>query len=245
MRSVADYAGVGTSELAIDPPRGQTRVSRIPMHGRSRLDVMRDIVKAEGGLLFADPAGVIQFHTRGKRWNTGAAQLVIPPQEIKVTLAINYDDTYVINEAYVSRDGGVTARAVWLPSQNLRGIYTKSVDGLKFFSDAEAMPRARSYVIQNNAPKPRMGALPFDVATSLIQVSLLQLDIGSIISFSGLSADAPNFGRHFVEGITESQSADEYTITLTTSPVYAPLMAYMVAGESWLSQIGGYNYIAP
>lgn len=245
MRSVADYAGISTSELAIDPPRGQTRVGKIPMHGRSRLDVMRDIVKAEGGLLFADPSGVIQFHTRGKRWNTGAAQLVIPPQEIKVTLAINYDDTYIINEAYVSRDGGVTARAVWLPSQNLRGIYTKSVDGLKFFSDAEAMPRARSYVIQNNAPKPRMGALPFDVATSLIQKYLLQLDIGSIISFSGLSADAPNFGRHFVEGITESQSADEYTITVATSPVYAPLMAYMVVGESWLSQIGGYNYIAP
>lgn len=68
IRTVAQYAGVPTSELSrVDP--GTTVMQNASLAGRNPFDAMSDAVNTERGVLFADGAGQLVFQDRRRRYN--------------------------------------------------------------------------------------------------------------------------------------------------------------------------------
>lgn len=245
MTLVAGYAGIPASEIVCSPP-AQSFVANIPLHGRSRAEVLQQIAKIEGGILFVDGQGVMQFHTRPKRWGAGAPVLTFPTGDLTGSLAVSFNDQFLINEAEVTRTGGGSARAVDAASQTKRGLYSEPPIDLAFANDNELAPRARYRVACYKDLKPRLGALPVRVITSLAAQALLGVDIGSLVAISGLSPDAPSIASQWIEGIDESQGIDDYTITFQTSPVLGPqTVNFFRVGSGSFSHVGLNAPVAP
>lgn len=247
MTLVAGYAQVPAEEINCAPP-AQTRVGHIQIAGRAATDVMREIAAVEGGALFVDTNGIIQFQTRPQRWAVGAADYTIPNGDIVDTLSLTYNDKYIVNDSNVGRVNGSRARAVNTASVQRYGTYSESVE-YPFFTDAEAASRARFRVASYKDAAPRMGELSLRVLTSLDAESLMQLDLSSLIAIDGLSADAPaGFAKQWIEGITETQSINDYVLTFATSPILATqtqAASYFRVGSGTTSQVGASAMVAP
>jgi phage tail protein X len=247
MAAVATWAGVPAAELVSSPP-AQTRVGNIQIAGKSAAEVLRLIAAAEGGIIFADGSGILQFHTRPKRWNYGAAQYTIPNGDIVDAFGLSYNDKFIVNESKVTRTGGSMSRYLDATSQTKRGIYAEAAE-YAFYTDAETVSRARMRVASYKDPQPRLNGIPVRIYTSLDAEDLCDLDIGSLVSIAGLSADAPTaLAEQWIEGVSETQSINDWVITFSTSPILATETAssgYFRVGSGATSQIGSSAMIAP
>lgn len=244
MIKLAGYAGVLAADIT-STPRGTTVVDNVPTYGRSRTEVLQEVAKIEGGILFVDTSGALQFQTRAYRWGVPAPAYTFPRDDIRDTFAVTYNDAFIVNESTVRRTGGVTARASDDASKTKRGIYAEDLE-LRFGSDNDPVSRARYRVATYKDPKPRLGTFPVHVTTSLAQQSLMNINLGTLVALTGLSTDAPALGSQWIEGISESQSVDDYTITFATSPVMpTSSLNYFRVGSGPFSRVGTYAPIAP
>lgn len=243
---VAGYAGIPSDEIN-STPRATTLVDNIPLAGRTRVEVLNEIAKIEGGILFVDGFGVLQFHTRAKRWGVSVPQFAFPTADVKGTLAVAYTDDFIVNDSMVTRTGGGTGRSQDSVSKTRHGIYAESVE-FRFGTNNEPPSRARYRVKLYAFPKPRLGVLPANLTTSLAQQALLSLDIGTLVTIESLGAGAPTaLSLQWIEGISEAQSADDYTITFALSPYLddSASQYLRVGSDSIYSQIGFAAPIAP
>lgn len=247
MTAVAGYAGVPAAEVVASPP-AQTRVGDLQTAGKSAAEVMRQVAGAEGGIVFVDATGIVRFHTRPKRWNVGSVQYSIPNGDVVDAMGLSYNDKFICNEAKVSRTNGTMSRYVDATSQTKRGIYAQDLEFI-FYTDAETVSRARQLVIDHKDPTTRTSGIPVRIYTSLDAEDLMNLDIGSLVTVAGLSSDAPSsLSKQWIEGVTESQSIHDYTITFSTSPVLPTEIAsagFFRVGSGATSQIGSSAMIAP
>ncbi|KAA6211778.1 hypothetical protein [Streptomyces filamentosus] len=188
--------------------------------GSSPLSHMRDVERTEDGRLFADRASSsLIFQSRTVRYNP--APLVTLAYSDLETPSVEFaaDDQKQVNLVNASRPGGATQRIQDPTSIARDGIYERQLDVLKT-SDEEVVDAATWEVVRYADPPPEMRQLPveaFTLSTATYR-ALLTADISSVITVTGLPAEAPSpTVTAMVEGYTETISEGQHLLNFHTS----------------------------
>jgi hypothetical protein len=213
---IADYVGIPTADRQFDV--GDSLVGGQNISGRNPLEVMREVVATEQGVLFINPAdGKLTFHNRSRRFNATVA-LTLTASQIGDDLTFPADDSTMVNDETVTSANGAGGRFFDQTSIDEYGLYVAANTADDAFQIAawdvgiNGAPRTRTPSVTVRIPRLE------DIAPSLVP-TILGLTIGSKIRLSSLPAQAPASSVDvFVEGWTEEITNVEWTITFNTSP---------------------------
>lgn len=239
LSSLARFTPIPAAEITTET--GLSRVGSLATQGRSALDVVGEIENTEDGVVFADGAGQIQFHGRGHRFNPGSPTLTVPVGGDTISgLGFRKDDTNLLNDVTVTRDGGASYRVTDATSAAARGVYASTL-AVNVSSDPEAADRASYRVAAYRTPLTRASEIPVNLTTATGPADFLGLKLGDLVALSGLTTDKPAIGSLWIEGWVESISTTAHTVAFNTSPVLLPGTAFFVIGTS---SIGGTDILA-
>jgi hypothetical protein len=186
------------------------------------------LATTEQGRLFVDRSGSLVLHTRYHDL-LNATLVVVPSDATGATfrysaLGHDYDARWVVNDATVTRSGGVAQRVTDATSITAYGTRSASVSGTLGQSDAEAADLAAYLVQRNKAPTSRFPSIEIRPRANTAAWAPVcgVLDIGSKVSVvrtpQGIGSA---IGKDLiVEAITERWTREgEWVVTLQTSPV--------------------------
>jgi hypothetical protein len=188
--------------------------------GSTPMQHMRDVERTEGGRLFCDRASSsLVFQGRSVRYNP-VPTLSISYADLETDdVQFSDDDQKLTNLVVASRPGGATQRVQDNESIAAYGPYQQTLDILKV-TDSEVLDAAHWTVIRYADPLPEMRQLPV-VANTLSTAAyraLLDADISSVISVTGLPTQAPAATVSVtVEGYTERISEQQHVLDFHTS----------------------------
>lgn len=95
--------------------------------GSNGLAAMQLFEKAEGGLIYVDATGSLNFHTRDHRMGHGAPNLLLPPDTFSGDLGYNITDQFMTNEMGVATQVFQTgASFINTVSQQNYGVYSQN-----------------------------------------------------------------------------------------------------------------------
>jgi hypothetical protein len=217
---LAGYAGVAVGST--DTETGlSTSITNQVTNGQTALALMSEVVETEGGLLFDSGGGVLTFHARSHRYNA-ASTLTLSGDggELQASLEAKLDDQGLVNDMTASREGGVSARAVDTASIDDYGLYRESIE-LLTTSDNEVADAANWKVNTASTPQVRVPVAEADLgnASSSQKTALLAREIGDRITLANLPSQAPAASMDFfIEGYTETITAELYRISFNLSP---------------------------
>jgi hypothetical protein len=210
--------------------------------GANALQYMQLAAQSEPGLFFVGKDGHITFVQRNRARN--GAQVVsfaqngedgIPFDNLQVV----YGTELLYNEVTISRQGGGTAIASNVDSQDIYGIRELTVDGLLNSTDEQIAQIATNYAIQYSDPEFRFDSLDVKVhkLTPEEQSEVLGLEIGSTckVTFTP-NGIAPAIER-YVEVIRIAHDVDpeEHIMSLGFRAVD---YAAFVLGDSEFGRLG-------
>lgn len=166
---VATQAGIPTALQSLDTGN-TTGLARIvdPIDGVAAIGPARDAEVTEQGALFVNAAGILTFYDRHHNTNTnwiapsfgdgGTASGEVPYSD----LVEDYSEQTIINEALVTRQGGVPQKATDATSQANYGTYGHALDGTLYATDVEANDAAASFVDKYKDPLLRFQSITID-----------------------------------------------------------------------------------
>lgn len=221
------YAGIDSSEMSLETGLSRS-IAAVDTFGLAPLVAMQDVTDTEDGVLFIDGQGILTFQARSHRYNA-ASVFTVTAADIDTSARFIVNDALLINDATVTRDGGITARAVNAESVANYGTTAINVT-LLTTSDLEVVDAANWKANQTAAIDPRLPNLSIDLMTSpLLTATALTLTIGSRITLSGLPAQAPAaIVDLFVEGWTETISSTGWVLAMNTSPTSTTSTAWVL-----------------
>lgn len=189
--------------------------------GTSPIDAMRTIAEAEQGVVFVDGSGVLRFHARGHRY-TATPAATIASSLIDPATEFTGDDQGLINRATVTRDDETGSPQVVADQTSIDPYDESAYEAtLPIPSDEDAMQIASWLVGTYAQPMARTPSLKLDLLTrpDSFATGILGIEIGDKLVITGLPSQAPASTLElFVEGWTETISADEWSIAANTSP---------------------------
>lgn len=191
--------------------------------GSNVLNYLQLVTRSDLGRFYASRTGVVTFRDRLDPLNVGTSVSFtddgtgVPFQGI----AMSYGSELLYNRVGIDRAGGTLQTATDSASQQLYGALSLSETGLLLNSDTQSLDMANYLLSIYNSPELRVAELVVELAplTSAQQVSVLSLDIASVISVTWTpNGVAPALTRAcIVEGITHDIAPDSHTVTLSLS----------------------------
>ena len=215
------YRLAGYARIPGVTPQGQfSAVASQGTLGSAPLSHMRDVERTEDGRLFADRASAnLVFQSRTVRYNP-ASLVTLAYSDLETPgVAFSADDQKQVNLVTASRPGGATQRVQDPASIARDGIYEQQLTVLKT-SDEQVVDAATWLVIRYADPQPEIRQLPVEASTLSVATyrALLTADISSVITVTGLPAEAPSpTVTAMVEGYTETISEGQHTLDFHTS----------------------------
>lgn len=214
----ANYAGIPSSEYAGDPDTNP--VDTIDTTGLTAIDAMRKVEVTENGVLFDARDNALTFHGRAHRYNSVPVfTLDAELQEVEADVQPKLDRSTLVNEVTATASDGTLARASDQASIDDYGFARRTVE---IASSQDAALQAGSWRVGLYAePKPRIPALGVNLLplSQARQDSLLELDVSSVLTVSGMPTQAPAASSEFfVEGYTESIGHESYGFVFNVSP---------------------------
>lgn len=215
---LARYAGVpsvtisGTTHdpIASQGPAGTTVVAR-----------MREVESTESAKLFAerDYYG-LAYQSRDVRYNPAPSgevfTIAYADLETKA-VSLADDDQKMVNSIEATRPGGATQRATAPSSITAFGLYEQPLNVLKT-SDNSVLDAAYWLVSRYANPGPELREVPIQAYTASSYLNVLDADISSYFSVTGLPSQAPASSlRVTVEGYTETIKENSHLIQFHTS----------------------------
>ncbi len=217
---------------------GDTKVGVQTTEGVRCLQALQQVNDTEVGNLYVDSQGRVSFSNRSKRYNpTSVAafgELEIPYEgDIQMT----EDPKEVYNEVVVSRQGGVTVRAVDSPSQIRNFPRTLTVATIAV-DDATVVYTAEYLLDRYRAPHlrcPQLTLIPSASPTVLFPQALGR-EIGDCITVTrrGGSTISKKF---FIEHISHTISRQEWKTTFLLSPAESSF--YFTLDSPTYGRLGG------
>lgn len=218
IQRLAHYAGLSAVTVwgtTHDPVAGQGAA------GGTVVSRMREVETTESARLFAERDWYgLAYQSRDVRYNPS------PDQE---TFTIAYadletgdfqladDDQKLVNSVFASRPGGATQRVVDTASLTAHGPYEQQLDLLKT-SDTAVLSAAQWLVSRYADPPPELREVPVEAYTLPYYLDILDADIGSYFSVTGLPPQAPAATmRVTVEGYTETIKHHSHVVRFLTS----------------------------
>lgn len=189
--------------------------------GSNVLNYLQLVTRSDLGRFYASRTGVVTFRDRLDPLNVGTSVSFaddgtgVPFQGI----AMSYGSELLYNRVGIDREGGTLQTVTDSASQALYGALSLSETGLLLNSDTQSLDMANYLLGIYDSPELRVAELVVELAplTSAQQVSVLSLDIASVISVTWTpNGVAPSLSRDcIVEGITHEITPDSHTVTLS------------------------------
>jgi hypothetical protein len=189
--------------------------------GSNVLNYLQLVTRSDLGRFYASRTGVVTFRDRLDPLNVGIAVTFtddgtgVPFQGI----AMSYGSELLYNRVGIDREGGTLQTVSNAASQALYGASSLSETGLLLNSDTQSLDMANYLLGIYDEPELRVAELVVELAplTSAQQVSVLSLDIASVISVTWTpNGVTPSLSRDcIVEGIAHDITPDSHTVTLS------------------------------
>jgi hypothetical protein len=217
---IGDWVGIPSADRALDV--GDSTVSAQATSGRQPLEVMREVEKAEAGVLYISGDNKLTLHNRSRRYNTTPA-VTLTGQQIFGDLQFPGDDFGLTNDMTVTRSNDNEVRAVDQTSIDEFGLYRDTLQ-IPAVDDSAALAAAQWRVGNYGTPRTRVPNVTVDLhkleSTAPSQVALLlAADISTKLRLSSLPSQAPTSTVDvFIEGGTETITPKFWRITFNTSP---------------------------
>lgn len=235
----ARFAGVGAADQ--DFETGQSTLAHIDTAGKTVLAAMRTVEETEGGVLFDALDGKLTFHDRAHRYGADSSfTLDYASGQIANELRPVLDDQMMCNDMTVTKadvpaeevaetpeeeipvSQGVSSRVTDQGSIDDYGSYRQSLE-LATTDGNEPNNRAAWIVSRYADPTVRVSSLEVQLASSAIGTaltqSILSAEVGTMLTLTNLPSNAPSSSmRLFVEGLSESITADSHVVGISTSP---------------------------
>jgi hypothetical protein len=219
IQRLARYAGLSSVTIwgaTFDPiasqgPGGSGVVAR-----------MREVEATESGRLFAERDWYgLAFQSRDVRYN---------PDPVSETFTIAYadletrgveladDDQKLVNSLEATRPGGATQKVTAPASIVAFGVYDAGTLSILKTSDNSVLDAAYWRVSRYANPGPELREVPIEAYTMPTYLDILDADISSYFSVTGMPAQAPASSmRVTVEGYTETIKERSHVIQFHTS----------------------------
>ncbi len=189
INAILDRTDVAWSANLRDIDTGQATLGTQTIEdGTNALTYMQKVAETEPGALFIDKTGNVRFIERNTGYSStdivtfGQNDSAIPFDNLQVI----YGSELLYNEVHASREGGGTAIASNIDSQDAYGIRQLEISGLLFSDDDQLLDLAVNYAIQYSEPEYRFDS--FEVRLHKLsqtnQNKVLGLEIGDAISIS-------------------------------------------------------------
>lgn len=243
INTVLDATEVGWSPTlrAIDTGRSILGTQQVE-NGTNALNYLQRIAETEPGALFVNKLGQVQFIQRNSAYTS--TDLVVFSQDPET--GIPYDNLQVIygsellyNEVQASREGGGTAIASNIDSQDAYGIRELDISGLLFSTDDQLLDLVVNYAIQYSEPEYRFEG--FEVRMNKLSVEdqnkVIGLELGDAVSVSFTPNGIGDPIERFLEVIRISHTIDpeEHIVALGFRAIdYPPF----VLGDPLFGRLG-------
>jgi hypothetical protein len=215
---LARYAGMPSSDVAVETGLSTSIVNQ-DTGGQTPLSLMQDVTSTENGVLFDSGDGKLTFHARSHRYNV-ASSLTLYAGGLLTGLEPRLDDQGLVNDISASRPNGVSVRSVDTASVSEYGLYREEIQ-LLTTDDNEVFDAASWKVYVASTPQvrvPTAGVL-LNLANTAQATAILALEIGDRITLANLPSQAPASSMDFfIEGWTETITADSYQFAFNLSP---------------------------
>jgi len=230
LNSVLDRPEIDWPSTLRDIDDGTVDVSDTPSsEGNGLIQYLQNIAASDPGVLFVDKEGRLAF--RDKRRAPTSSNLVelgeggIPVQSLQV----QYGSELLFNRVTVTRQGGGTAVASDLASQDSYGARDLTIDNLQLTSDTDLADFAVNQLALYSEPEYRFDnvELILEKLSEAQQDQILNLDIGDICSVSFTPNNvAPQIVRYVeIREITHMVTLQMYRVGLGFNELkYAPLV---------------------
>jgi len=219
----------------------------------SVLSALQEVANTEGGLLWVDARGFINFDARDTRYlNAKTAQYVfgenaaggeLPYEEVDY----DYDPTYVYSEADLTADSGVVYTSVNATSQTAYG--QRILSQQMFMANDWDVQQAANFFTKRYAVPPggngstaplRINRLTINPGSNPnLWTAALSLDIGERITVTRRTAPGTIItGDYYIEQVSHSVDGSEssWTVSYQLSPVFNPVA--WILGDSTYGVLG-------
>jgi hypothetical protein len=233
---------VGMTGADLDLEAGSSTLVAQSTSGGSVMDALNDAVATEGGALFIAGDGKLTLHSRNHpvAAATSAAVVTLTTADtVPDNLTWSVDKNHLVNYVEASRPNGATQT-----SQNAASVaqfdqYPESLS-LLVETDDEVADAAAWRANANATVAPRLTSVTVDLMTladDTLREDLLGLELGDRITISGFPSQSPEATADLlIEGWSEEQSIDSWTLTLNTIP--AETYRAWILGDSTYSVLG-------
>jgi hypothetical protein len=189
INAVLDRADVAWSPTLRNIDTGQATLgTQTIAENTNALVYLQKVAETEPGALFVDKTGNVRFIERNTGYSStdivtfGQSGTAIPFDNLQVV----YGSELLYNEVQATREGGGTAIASNLDSQDAYGIRELDISGLLFSDDEQLIDLAVNYAIQYSEPEYRFDS--FEVRMHKLseanQNKILGLEIGDAVSIA-------------------------------------------------------------
>lgn len=189
--------------------------------GSNVLNYLQLVTRSDLGRFYASRTGVVTFRDRLDPLNVGVS-VAFTDDGTGVPfhgIAMSYGSELLYNRVGIDREGGTLQTVSNAASQALYGASSLSETGLLLNSDTQSLNMANYLLGIYDEPELRVAELVVELAplTSAQQVSVLSLDIASVISVTWTpNGVTPSLSRDcIVEGIAHDITPDSHTVTLS------------------------------
>lgn len=210
--------------------------------GKGLTDLLEGVAQVEDGLVYVRGDGSLKVKGRSSFYTTASAFTIPGPgngdaNRLQDSVAYTFDPRWITNDVTGSRPGGPQQRVISSSSIDEYGRTTTSIDG-PFASDEDL--RAVIEWRLNTESTPTI--VPEGVAVRLNQLndadtaSLLGVDLGDVIGWTGMPSQAPAAtGTAVVLGIEETYTHDELRWEVALGPNFG--------GDVWILEDPVYGQI--
>lgn len=235
---VLGWAGVPSALYSLDTTDGL--VGHADCTGWTPLEYLQRLAMTEGGPLFVDTAGVLRQHSRSRIYGAIPALSVaadsVDPDSLTMTLGLDG----LANSVAVTRHRGPTQRVSSAASITAYGLEGVDLEVLSL-TDADALNAAGWRLSRGSEPVLTTPQVGLDPLTDTTHTSaILDLDVGSVLSLTGLPSQAPSSAASLVvQGYSEYIGIGGWSVVLTTTTrpyvlilddaTYGPLDSYPLA----------------
>ena len=230
INAVLDRPEVNWPASLRDIDTGAVDMSATPVPAETNvLQYLQNIAGSDPGYVFVTADGKFAFRDRLKA-PTSATLVALGEGGIPVTnLAVNYGSELLFNRVTVSREGGGTAIASDVASQDSYGIRDLNVDNTQLNSDADLINFAVGYASLFSRPEYRFDnvGISLEKLSPADQAKILNLEIGDICSISFTpNGIAPQIVRYVeVREINHNVQIEFHNVELGFDETrYAPLV---------------------
>jgi Concanavalin A-like lectin/glucanases superfamily len=239
-------AGLDASQYNVGAGTVQVEGSTSSLAATTAMSYINTVTNTERGLVYQDPAGVVQFRNRhyvyenaaGSTSNATFGYASGQIQYLSTGLVPGTDDLDLWNNILVNRNGGIVQRAADATSQAKYGRRTLSgYTGLLFTNDGDSLDLAQGLLYQYKNPSTRVRSLTLsstiNAGAALPQMLGRQLLDRITINWRPIDGTSVDFSQQsLIEQVTHTVTPDQWTTTFAVTPVGTE--SFFILGTSLL-----------